>query len=510
MDYADRRFQIFISSTFRDLAEFRRQAIDVVLDRGHLPIALERFGANNESDLAVIKRAIQQSQVYVLILGHRYGELVPGRTISFTEFEFELAEEAGLLVLPLVLSDDALHQKRQALDPTVEKDLREIENHSKLMEFRRRLSHFRSYWAPGDDFRYLVLKSLDDNLTHCEKPGFVREPEAPTTALLASASHNEFIVDIVEELQGFHKLYKRCLEKAEEKRTLSRFFRQQYLDLILRNQVSLFFESGSTIAYVARELGPEVAGAVTLDETGKPNMQISGNNVLAHLELWLRARVPCTTFPWGPPSEEMFGASYGGIEKIQERDPDYSQSPLDEVAKLEIRRLVSAPYNPASRTPALLLGAVSGLQMGLDHKLRFQNVLDDETVADLEQRIARCFGPHVGSYRNKVFKRFMYETGLPIMIFITGDKVDCEIDVGESHFILDSEFTWEMFCQSNPVAFCVACPQHEVAQYSQEFQRNGFHILAGTESAPVGAFAARNDKFIDSFERLQNRSRVLG
>ena len=132
MKGSDTRFQIFISSTFKDLAEQRKQAIEVIFENGHIPIALENFFAANESDLNVIKKAISDSQIYILILGHRYGELIPGEEISFTELEYNLAEENGLTILPFVLKQDESNELRNKLNANNEKDNREIANHERL------------------------------------------------------------------------------------------------------------------------------------------------------------------------------------------------------------------------------------------------------------------------------------------------------------------------------------------------------------------------------------------
>src|SRR5208337_5112462 len=96
---SDRRYQIFISSTFEDLKEERKAAVEAVFERGHIPIALENFSPSNESDLQVIKRAMRDCQVYVAILGHRYGMMVPEKDYSFTEFEYNLAQEYKLKTL---------------------------------------------------------------------------------------------------------------------------------------------------------------------------------------------------------------------------------------------------------------------------------------------------------------------------------------------------------------------------------------------------------------------------
>src|SRR3974377_2399568 len=107
------------------------------------------------------------------------------------------------------------------------------------------------------------------------------------------------------------------------------------------------------------------------------------------------------------------------------------------------------------KRPVLLLAAASGLQLSSDHKLKFPDGVIDSRKEELADQLSRCYGPHVGSYRNKVFKRFMYATKLPMMIFVSDDKIDCEIEVGKCHFILDSELTWSSFYREYPLAFCV-------------------------------------------------------
>src|SRR6266404_4322936 len=115
----DRRYQVFISSTFKDLEDERKKAIQVVVERGHIPIALERFSAKDESDLKVIKKVIADCQIYLLILGHRYGELVSKKDISFTELEYNLAIKNRLLVLVLQLDQDEINRRRKKLNPKI-------------------------------------------------------------------------------------------------------------------------------------------------------------------------------------------------------------------------------------------------------------------------------------------------------------------------------------------------------------------------------------------------------
>src|ERR1039457_1375830 len=97
--------------------------------------------------------------------------------------------------------------------------------------------------------------------------------------------------------------------------------------------------------------------------------------------------------------------------------PPKSLTPRDREA---IASLLDDRYSPAKRPgPALLLGALSGLQ------------LESNTKA------FNCLGPHVGSPGNKIFKRFMYATPHPVMLFMTSAKIDCPVKPEHCHFILE-------------------------------------------------------------------------
>lgn len=500
MKDSDRRFQIFVSSTFDGLEEERKQAVQAITERGHIPIALENFSASDEKDIKVIERVIAQCQVYILILGHRYGSMPEGAEISYTELEYDLAKQNDLLILPFILKPYEVRKRRKLLDKNDDKDKTEIPNGEKLEAFLKKIGGYPQVWGPREDsIKYKVSNALNDNLDKCRKPGFVRVAEEKLTNVV-SVSENEFIFDIVEQLKNFKILYDRCLAYPEKKQALANLFNEQYLSTIKDRKLSLFFESGSTVTYVAKELAEALREEVKIDKKGSPNIHIATNNVLAYLTLWLKGKVPCTTFPWSPPLEETYGAFYGGIQWLPEKKPDYDLPALDKAAKAEIQKLREAPFSLEWRQPMLLLGAASGLQLSDEPILKFNSELDEASRAELTEKLNKCRGPHVGSYRNKVFKRYMYATKLPIIISITGDKIDCEIDVGKCHFILDSEFTWEDFCKNHPVAFCIGCTQQKKKVYAEQFRNLGFDIWYGPDALPVTALIARNSEFIEKFE----------
>jgi hypothetical protein len=97
----DRRYQVFISSTYTDLAEERREVIQALLEMDCLPAGMEMFPATNEEQWTLIRQVIDESDYYVVIVGGRYGSTtVEG--ISYTEKEYDYAVEVGKPVLGFV------------------------------------------------------------------------------------------------------------------------------------------------------------------------------------------------------------------------------------------------------------------------------------------------------------------------------------------------------------------------------------------------------------------------
>jgi len=66
-----KKLQVFISSTYDDLKEERQAAVQAILRAGHIPAGMELFAAGDESQMRVIERWIENSDVFLLILGSR-------------------------------------------------------------------------------------------------------------------------------------------------------------------------------------------------------------------------------------------------------------------------------------------------------------------------------------------------------------------------------------------------------------------------------------------------------
>jgi len=166
-----KKLQVFISSTYTDLLEERQAAVAAVLKAGHIPAGMELFSAADRSQLDTIRGWIEQSDVYMLILGGRYGSIEPDSGLSYTELEFNYAVELGKPLYAVVISEDGLNKKVRNGGPNViERD------HGLLLrEFRRKvLSNISSFFEEPKDIRLAVFESLPDLSRRKELTGWVR------------------------------------------------------------------------------------------------------------------------------------------------------------------------------------------------------------------------------------------------------------------------------------------------------------------------------------------------
>ena len=78
------RYQVFVSSTFKDLKEERERVLRAILEQRAFPTGMELFPSADEERFEFIKREIDSSDYYILIVAGRYGSVAEDG-ISFTE-----------------------------------------------------------------------------------------------------------------------------------------------------------------------------------------------------------------------------------------------------------------------------------------------------------------------------------------------------------------------------------------------------------------------------------------
>lgn len=104
-----RKLRIFVSSTYEDLKEERGRVLDAIVEAGYDPSGMELFSGGRPT-LEAICASIDESDVYVLIMGARYGSMLPNRNMSYTEFEYRYAMKKGMPLIVIALSDSYLQR----------------------------------------------------------------------------------------------------------------------------------------------------------------------------------------------------------------------------------------------------------------------------------------------------------------------------------------------------------------------------------------------------------------
>jgi hypothetical protein len=90
----EKRYQVFVSSTYEDLREERQEVIQALLELDCIPSGMELFPAADEDQWSLIKKVIDDCDYYLVIIGGRYGSLsVDGK--SYTQMEYEYALSNG-------------------------------------------------------------------------------------------------------------------------------------------------------------------------------------------------------------------------------------------------------------------------------------------------------------------------------------------------------------------------------------------------------------------------------
>lgn len=90
----NRRYQIFISSTVKDLEKERALLTQSILRKGYYPAGMEWFPGIDEEQFEYIKQVIDDSDYYVILLGGLYGTITSdGKSYTEKEYDYAIKKE---------------------------------------------------------------------------------------------------------------------------------------------------------------------------------------------------------------------------------------------------------------------------------------------------------------------------------------------------------------------------------------------------------------------------------
>lgn len=167
----NKRYQVFVSSTYADLEEERQEVMHALLELDCIPSGMELFPAANESQWSLIKRVIDDCDYYLLIIGGRYGSIGP-EGISYTEMEYRHAVSVGKPILAFLHKDPG-----QILAARTEQS---PEGKEKLTAFRETIQKkLCKYWSSPAELGSVVSRSLIQLIKTTPAIGWVRADEMP-------------------------------------------------------------------------------------------------------------------------------------------------------------------------------------------------------------------------------------------------------------------------------------------------------------------------------------------
>ena len=211
---ADRKYQVFISSTYADLIEERRAVTEVILSMGHIPVGMELFEAGNEDQWSYIRNRILEVDYYLLVVAERYGSTGPDG-LSYTEMEYRYAVEQGVPIAALLL-----HSKARENWPAAKID---FDRRKKLEAFRKRCQErLVSYWSDSGTLTTKCQLALTGMIRRFPRPGWISGDQAVSPQLameLARLSGEN--ARLREELSAFQgqQAADRELDRAVERFT---------------------------------------------------------------------------------------------------------------------------------------------------------------------------------------------------------------------------------------------------------------------------------------------------
>jgi Domain of unknown function (DUF4062)/HEAT repeats len=179
---------VMISSTIHDLQEHRQAVLDACLSQEMLPRMMEHLPASDDNGLAESMRLVNEADIYLAIIAHRYGHVPKGKTKSITHYEYEQATGRGIPRLIFIMHDE---------HPVKACDVEKGDGSGKLEQFKEKLqrAHTVNFFRSPEHLRALVLSTL----TQIKK-------EAPPTTPASSGSTDDDPVSLTAQLSNDHNV----------------------------------------------------------------------------------------------------------------------------------------------------------------------------------------------------------------------------------------------------------------------------------------------------------------
>ncbi len=148
----DKKFQVFVSSTYSDLIEERNEVMKALLELDCIPAGMELFPSGDDSVWSYIQKVIDNCDYFIIISAGKYGSIAKNEK-SYTQIEYEYALFKNIPTISFLFHD---------LDKLLlEKSEKNEICKNKLIDFRHVLEKkLCRYWNNKNELAGLVSRSI--------------------------------------------------------------------------------------------------------------------------------------------------------------------------------------------------------------------------------------------------------------------------------------------------------------------------------------------------------------
>lgn len=169
----EKKYQVFVSSTFTDLQDARQELMLTLLTMGMIPTGMELYPTEHNNQWPMIQKVISECDYYVVLVGGRYGTLSP-MGLSYTHREFTYALAKGKPVIAFI------HDAPDTLPAACRETTREGE--VRFQDFCKQLQDKATWlgWRSATDLGQALRGAFPKFIRQHPAPGWVRAGQSVT------------------------------------------------------------------------------------------------------------------------------------------------------------------------------------------------------------------------------------------------------------------------------------------------------------------------------------------
>lgn len=200
MAVKERRLDVMLSSTSKDLPEHREKATTAASRAGFYVVQMENLTAlpQKEDAISVSMAMVEEAEIYVGIFGLRYGYIPKDERnpneVSITEMEYRRAKELGMPILIFVMSDKHPAPDTSGLTAKAAKEItdafyeRDPRGEEKLDLLKKELTanHIVAFFDSAEDLGLEVQRALHTTSLREAVKVYVEKRDAETPTATSS------------------------------------------------------------------------------------------------------------------------------------------------------------------------------------------------------------------------------------------------------------------------------------------------------------------------------------